>query len=173
MNTIVKIFKFLLNTLFSLIIAVGVIFIFLYVIGIEPFVVESGSMEPEIKTGSVSFINKKEKYENIKENDIIAFQIPSNAKVTHRVIAITEDGMETKGDANDFSDGISTTKENFIGKSVFNIPKVGYVIKAIQSKRGKIILGTVVVVLVISAFLIGEPSSSKKKKEEKNKEEKE
>ena len=37
-------------------------------------------------------------------------------KVTHRVKAVTREGIETKGDANDHSDGISVNPENFIEK---------------------------------------------------------
>ena len=63
------------NALMTLIITVGVIFIALYFIGIVPYVVESGSMEPKIQTGSLSFVNKHINYDNIEENDIIAFKV--------------------------------------------------------------------------------------------------
>ncbi len=164
MNKIINVMKVLLNTFMTVIIIIGIIFIVLYLIGIEPFVVQSGSMEPAIETGSLSFINKRFKYEKIKENDIIAFETETGVKVTHRAIAINDKGIETKGDANDVSDGISTTKENYIGKNIFSIPKLGYAVKIIQSTRGKIIFGTFIVVLLASAFLIGEPSKNKEAK---------
>ncbi len=169
MNQFIKVIKALLNALMTVIIIIGSIFIFLYIIGIEPFVVETGSMEPEIATYSLVMINKHAKYEDIKENDVIGFKLETGAKVIHRAIKITEEGIETKGDANSVSDGISTNRSNFIGKNVCSIPKVGYVVKLIQTKRGKIILGTVVVVLVLAGILIGETDSEKNvsKKEKK------
>ena len=161
MNKVLKVIKVIINTLMTVILIVGITFIVLFLIGFEPFVVESGSMEPTIHTGSISFINKHAKYENIKENDVIAFSIPSGKKVTHRVINITDMGMETKGDNNENSDGISTTKDNFIGKNVFSIPKAGYIVKIIQTTRGKIILGTIILVILIAGITMDDKKKSK------------
>ena len=44
MEKLQKVIKVLVNTLMTLILIVGIIFIFLFIIGFEPFVVESGSM---------------------------------------------------------------------------------------------------------------------------------
>lgn len=157
MENALNVIKAILNALMTIIIIIGLVFIFLFFIGITPYVVESGSMEPNIRTGSLSFINTKVKYEDIKEDDVIAFKLPNGNLVTHRVVKITPEGFETKGDKNEKSDGMSTTKENYIGKNVFSISKVGYFVKMIQTKRGKIILGTVVVLLFVGGILIGEP----------------
>ena len=154
MNNIEKVIKALVNALMTLILIVGIAFILLYIIGIEPFVVISGSMEPTIETGSLSFINKHVKYSSIKPNDVIAYQTPGGAKVTHRVINVTEDGMETKGDSNNLSDGISTRPDNFIGKNIFSIPKLGYGVKLMQTSVGKIVIVTLAVVILISGFLM-------------------
>ena len=129
----------------------------LYLFNIVPYVVESGSMEPTIETGSLSFINKKFKYENIKEQDIISFKLSSgnnSVRVMHRVIEVTDKGFITKGDANENSDGLTTTKENYEGKNVFSIPKLGYFIKFIQTTKGKIILSILIVIIFVSSFLI-------------------
>jgi len=127
----------------------GIVLIILYLMGFEPFVVESGSMKPTIPKYSLCFINKHVQYQDIKENDIIAFKATSGAKVTHRAINIKEEGIETKGDANNKSDGVTTTKENFIGKNVFSIPKLGLIVKIIQTKPGRIILITMIIVILI------------------------
>ncbi len=168
MNKFLSVIKVLINALMALVIIVGIIFILLYIIGIEPFVIESGSMEPTIQTGSVSFINKHTKYSEIKENDVIAFNLNAGTKVTHRVIKITDEGFETKGDANDNSDGITTTKNNFIGKNIFSIPKLGYVIKLTQTLTGKIVLVTIIVVILVIAFFLGDSKKSKHMKTNEN-----
>lgn len=154
MKLFMKCMKYVLDFFMTVVIILGLAFVILYLVGIEPFVVQSGSMEPAIQTGSLSFINKHVDYSSIKENDIIAFEISSGAKVTHRAISITEEGIETKGDANDVSDGISTTKENYIGKNIFSIPKVGILVKQIQTTRGKIILVTVIIVILLAGILL-------------------
>jgi len=168
MKEAIKITKFILNFITSLIIIVGVIFILLFAIGIQPFVVESGSMEPAIKTGSVCFINKRANYDNMQVGDIIAFKIDDNAFATHRIYEITENGFVTKGDANAGIDNVITTRDNFIGKNVFSIPNAGFIIKTMQTARGRIIIGTVVIILLTAGILLGEPSK-KKSKLEKNK----
>ena len=162
MDCFIKVIKALVNALMTVIIIIGSLFVLLYLVGIEPFVVESGSMEPKIQTYSLVMINKHAKYDDIKVNDVIGFRSETGAKVIHRAVKITDEGIETKGDANEVSDGVSTNRSNFIGKNLCSIPKAGYVVKLIQTKRGKIILGTVVVVLVLAGILIGEPDSEKK-----------
>ncbi len=158
-----KIIKGLINVLTTLIIVVGVIFIGLYIIGITPYVVLSGSMEPTIKTGSLSFINKHVKYEKIKEKDVIAFKMDDKTLVTHRVNKITDNGFVTKGDANDSIDGSLVTEKNYVGKNIIWIPALGYAVKAIQTTTGKIVFGTCVVVLFMAGLLLGEDKKKVKK----------
>lgn len=161
MDKTLKVIKAVINALMTMILILGIIFVLLYVIGIEPFVVESGSMQPTIQTGSLSFINKNVDYEKIKENDVIAFRAQTGNLVTHRVIKITDVGFETKGDSNDISDGVSTTKDNYIGKNIFSIPKAGLLVKIIQTPRGKIILITFIILILIYGFLFGENKKTK------------
>lgn len=163
MNLAMKIIKSILNIIMTIIIIVGSVFVILFCIGIQPYVVESGSMQPEIPTGSLCFINKKAKYENMKVGDVIAFKINSNAFATHRIVSITDEGFETKGDANNVIDNIITTQDNYIGQNIFSIPYVGFWILVIQTTRGKIILGTIIIVLFLAGILIGQPSKKKQK----------
>lgn len=163
MNLAMKIIKSILNIIMTIIIIVGSVFVILFCIGIQPYVVESGSMQPGIPAGSLCFINKKAKYENMKVGDIIAFKINSNAFATHRIVSITNEGFETKGDANNVIDNIITTKDNYIGQNIFSIPYVGLCVLVIQTTRGKIILGTIIIVLFLAAILIGQPSKKKQK----------
>jgi len=153
-----KIVKYIINILTTIIIVVGGVFVGLYVYGIVPYVVLSGSMEPKIKTGSLSFINVNTEYDNITKYDIIAYRMNKNNKtlVTHRVIDITDKGFETQGDNNKDKDANLTTRENYVGKNIFWIPKAGYVMKAIQTPRGTIIFGTAIVFLLAAGFLLGE-----------------
>ena len=165
MSKYIDFIKASINLIMTIIIILGIIIIVLYIIGIEPFVVESGSMEPALHKGSLCFINKHIKYENIKENDIIAFNLKTGEKVTHRVIHITDQGFETKGDFNNSSDGISTTKNNYIGKNIFSIPKLGYAVKFIQTVKGKAILIILIIVILLGGFLLGDDKKGKRRKE--------
>ena len=157
-----KIVKGIINALTTLIIGVGGIFLILYAFGIVPYVVLSGSMEPTINTGSLCFINKHTEYESIKEKDIIAFKMKDGTLVTHRAVEITENGIVTKGDNNKEIDSNKVTKQNFVGKDLFWIPKVGYLVKTFQSTKGKIIIISVIVLLFVSGFLFGDDKKKEK-----------
>ena len=164
MKKLIKVIKASLNVLMTLVLIVGIIFVILYVAGIEPYVVISGSMEPDIKMGSLCFVNKHAKYRDVKVEDVIAYTASTGNKVTHRVVSITSEGIETKGDRNSASDGISTTEENFVGKNIFSIPKLGYLVKLMQTLRGKIITITLAIFLFVLAIFIDDGKGKKVKK---------
>lgn len=159
---ILKFLKIILNIILTTIIIFGICFVGLFCIGVQPYVVESGSMEPTIKTGSISFINKHAKYQDIVVGDIIAFEIEDGVYATHRVVSINKEGITTKGDANSMEDAIITTEDTFLGKNIFSIPKCGIIVKKLQTTSGKIMLGTIIIVLFTAAILIGEPKKKKK-----------
>ena len=68
---------------------------------------------------------------------------------------------ETKGDANDRSDGISVFEGNYIGKAIFSVPALGYFVAAVQSGRGKILGLTGIVCLLISGAFLRETKVKK------------
>ena len=171
MKIIINIIAKIIDILLTLIIVIGLAFAFLFIIKIEPYVVLSGSMEPNLHVGSLSFINKHYKYEDVKKDDIIAFKTDTDVLVAHRVYKIENNEFVTKGDANEQEDVSNVTKLNYIGKNIFNIPKAGYVIRWIQTKKGKIISGTLIVCLIVSAFFFGDDNDKKKKAKHKKKEE--
>ena len=115
--------------------------------GIRPLTVMSGSMEPSIKTGSVALIETNlTDFNEIEKGDIITFDI-GGSFVTHRVVDITEDGIVTKGDANNARDPWIVTNDNYYGKELFSIPYIGFLIVFIRQH-------IIVTVLVIAAVLL-------------------
>ncbi len=139
--------------IFSL--ACTVLLLLLFLVGIKPYVVRSGSMEPALPTGSLCFINHRIAYEKIQEGDLVAFRTSLGQKVLHRVIRVTDQGLETKGDANQVSDGISVTEENYLGKELGAIPRLGYLFSWLLTAKGKIAAGTGAVCLLIVGFFLG------------------
>jgi signal peptidase len=158
-----KILNKIINVTTTLIIVIGLIFLVLYAVGITPYVVLSGSMEPKVPTGSLCFINVHVKYENIKKGDVIAFKMDDGTLVTHRAVEITDEGIVTKGDANSANDLAVTTASSYVGKNIGSVPYAGYVVKTIQTTKGKVILGTFVVVLFVIGFLMGDPKKKNNK----------
>lgn len=90
--------------------------------GIRTYLVRSGSMEPAVHTGSVCLVDTRVAYDDIRTGEIVAYRSKLGGLVTHRVIAVTGEGLETKGDANDLTDGIAVTAENYLGRTCFVFP---------------------------------------------------
>lgn len=124
------------------------------VFGIEPLIVLSGSMEPTYPTGSLLYV-KEIAQEDVKENTPITFKLDDETLVTHRVVSVTDQGKYiTKGDNNeqiDGGDGVSYDK--IIGTPIFHVNKLGLLADKLSQMQGKIIFGTIVVVLIILMFL--------------------
>lgn len=155
-----------ISTFLTVLLITGIlIMLIMQLMGIRPYIVMSGSMEPAIHTGSICFVDTEKEYYNIRTNDIIAFKAGRNTLVTHRVITVTDSGLVTKGDANDVSDGLSTTEENYIGKTLFSVPYAGYWSMALQTDSGKIIIGTAVAGLFLSTLVSAVKERKKNKKQ--------
>lgn len=167
MKAISKAFSIIFNILFYPILAVLMTVIVLFCFGIRPYITMSGSMEPAIHTGSVCFVNTKADYQDIHEGDIIAYELATGGLVTHRVITIDGDMMETKGDANEMSDGFAVTEGNFHGKTLFSIPKVGYALKTLSGMMKNPAYIAIAVVIVLAVFLVGRVDRFYEKKEAK------
>jgi len=124
----------------SVTIVIGLVVVLLFLVprifGIIPFIVLSGSMEKEIKTGSIAYVNTNVGVEDINVGDIIAFKV-GKSQVTHRVVSINEDNtFTTKGDANETVDLNNVKFKNYKGKTILSIPYVGYALRFAQTKLG-------------------------------------
>lgn len=116
-------------------------------------IVQSGSMEPAIHTGSIVVSKPVGEY---KVGDVITFGDNSRDQTptTHRIVEIKNDNGSlsyvTKGDANNASDKNEVRSSNIIGKVWFSIPFVGYVIDFVKKPTGFILVVIVPALLVIS-----------------------
>ena len=118
--------------------------------GFRSFLIQSGSMEPTIKTGDVILVRKQTNYQ---ENDIVTFIGERNRKVTHRIIEVkqTNDGLKfkTKGDANRSIDQDQINPEQIIGQMAFRFPKLGYAITFARKPKGIILLLIIPLAVII------------------------
>jgi signal peptidase len=116
--------------------------------GVKVFVVQSGSMEPAIKTGSVVVVKSSSDY---KVSDTITFGPYSKIKppTTHRIAEIKDGNYITKGDANNAPDPRTVAKRDIIGKAVFSVPYLGYAVATAKQPYGFIIL-----ILIPAAIIV-------------------
>lgn len=118
----------------------------------------SGSMEPDIKTGSIILIEVGGDMTRFQEDDVITYITEEEILVTHRVTEIQNGGKQfiTKGDANDGVDINPVLAENIVGKYVgITIPFVGYIMSFATSKQGvALLLIAPGVLLILRSFFI-------------------
>lgn len=130
--------------------------------------VMTSSMEPELPVGSLLIITPTD-YENIQIGDDITFvRDESLTLVTHRVIE--KDNLSqkitTQGIANNTSDA-PTSYQNVVGKVVWHIPYVGYLVIFLSTAQGKIISIILIVALLSISMLFDKYDSKNSKQENK------
>jgi len=114
--------------------------------------VQSGSMMPTIKTGSIVLVKPTNNY---KIGDIITFGQISKTKTptTHRIaeieVANGQPIYTTKGDANNAPDQKQISAKEIIGKVLLDVPFLGYAVAAAKKPWGFMLLIAVPALLVI------------------------
>jgi signal peptidase len=120
---------------------------------IEVKIVQSGSMEPTIKTGALTVVKPLAKY---LVGDVIMFGKDTKTEVptTHRIVADeVRSGVfyyTTKGDANEDQDPQPVRQSEVIGKVLFSIPYLGYLLDFAKKPFGFALLIGVPAAIVIS-----------------------
>ena len=137
-------------------VALAVLLVGVRVVGLTPYTVLSGSMEPAYKVGSLIYVRAIDEDE-IRVDTPLTFRISGGAMLaTHRVVDITERDGEvlytTKGDANDVPDP-PIRYEDVVGSPVFSIPYLGYFSNWLQSGAGAIAGIALAAMLLLSALL--------------------
>lgn len=162
LNTKIKfVFRLIYNLFIAFVIAVAVAMALTVLkdpFGHRVFVVQSGSMEPTIKTGSIVFIRPEKSY---KKNDVITYLTEPKANlkdvkstVTHRVVSVKKNKLfQVKGDANKAPDREFVPEKQVLGKVLFSVPYVGYVIALAKTQFGFIGLIIIPATLIVYSEL--------------------
>lgn len=137
-------------------------------------IVESGSMEPSIKTGSIVIIREYARYQ---EGDIITFFFDDGDETptTHRIVSVdSEDGetvYTTKGDANENVDPGGIEEEMVVGKVLFSVPFIGYILDFAHEPLGfALIIGLPALFIIVDEVMKIYHEIRRTLKEEKEKE---
>jgi signal peptidase I len=122
------------------------------VFGLQPLVVQSGSMEPTVAAGSL-LITEKTPASELRRGDVVTVPRQDRALVTHRITEITLRGdtatLRLKGDANDVVDPQAYVVKE-AGKKVFVVPYAGWVAAWAASGLGLFLLGLYVAFLAFA-----------------------
>jgi len=120
---------------------------------IKFMVVQSGSMEPAIKMGSVVMIKPANDY---KIGDIITFGEVTRIKspTTHRIYDMKViEGKPiyiTRGDANNAPDQKEIQKRDILGKVLLNVPYLGFAIDFAKKPIGFILIIGIPAAVIVS-----------------------
>jgi signal peptidase len=148
-----KLARRLLRTVTTLALAAGVllgaVLILPALLGIQRYVIVSGSMSGTYDRGSVVF-DRVVPVASLKVGDVITYRPPAGAGpdhlITHRIAAITTDEQgtrvfRTKGDANEVADPWTFTLPSAEQARVAaGLPYVGHVVSALSDRRVRLII---------------------------------
>lgn len=154
MKKILKILYYIVLSVIAIIALLLIVSMFPITGNIKFMIVQSGSMEPAIKTGSIVMTAPSDDYEI---GNIISFGEDSKTKTptTHRIhdMEVVEGNPYyiTKGDANNAPDREEVSKEEVIGKVLISVPYVGYIVDF--AKRP---IGFVLFIIVPALAIIGD-----------------
>gem|GEM_PF-2696522 len=118
------------------------------------FTVQSGSMKPTLNVGDLIIIKEMDDY---YANDIVTFDgnldNASQIIITHRITRSEIMGDKTvyvtKGDYNSVEDLTKIQEKDILGKYIFKIPLIGYVINFARTPLGFILMLVVPCILII------------------------
>lgn len=117
-------------------------------------VVETGSMEPNIPTGSLIVIQESKTY---CVGDVVTYINNKDLSITHRIVNINNGIVEAKGDANSVSDP-KFSEDSIVGKVIYTIPYMG---KAIDSVKSPYVIGVLAILILILSLIDEKRYSSK------------
>lgn len=119
--------------------------------GLTPLVVQSGSMEPTVATGSL-LVTKTTPARDLRRGDVVTVKRHDRTLVTHRVVNLTLRGdtatLQLKGDANKVVDPEAYVVKK-AGRKMFAVPYLGYLAAWASSRIGLFLLGIYVAFLAL------------------------
>lgn len=126
-----------------------------YILGLKPIYIQTGSMEPTLRTGSLAIV-KKTDFDDCKVNDIIVFK-KDDKLITHRVTQVTDEYVKTKGDNNQIYDNFSVYPEEVQAKVILKLNWVATFLDDIKTVKGIIkwfVFPIFVIVIIIVTIKI-------------------
>lgn len=110
------------------------------VLGVQSYVVLTGSMSPAIPMGSIIYTRPANEY---KVDDVVVFK-QGNVTVTHRIVSLEDrEGKlfyQTKGDANNVLDSEAILQKDILGKAILKANHIGTLVMYLKTPYGFISL---------------------------------
>ena len=154
-----KLWNTFTTILVILVVILAILLVGVRLVGLQPYTVLSGSMEPLYHVGSLIYVKKVDPTE-LESGDVITYMLDEKTLSTHRIVEVIPDANDasvvrfrTKGDANDVADGSLVHCKNVVGSPVFTIPYLGYVANYVQNPPGTYVAIAFGAILLLLMFL--------------------
>jgi signal peptidase len=125
---------------------------FLWHEGYRMYAVRTGSMTPTYLPGDL--VIDEPAPATYDRGDVITFRSGDGSGghsplTTHRVNRVTDDGLQTKGDANETPDIAAVPHDDVVGRVVAGVKRGGYVVVFFQQPAGAVSIVTLLLSLIL------------------------
>lgn len=155
-KTIKRIWNAVTSLLVVLMVVLAALFAGGKLVGLDAFIVQSGSMEPDYPVGAVVYVQKVDA-STLAEGDVITFHLTNSTRGTHRIVEVLSEGgmlaFRTKGDANGAPDEFPVMASDVVGKVVWCVPNLGFLASYIQHPPGMYVGISIVATLLLLIIL--------------------
>lgn len=139
-----------------------------FLLGYRPVLVLTGSMEPYMMTNGIALTKEVDSLDDIAVGDVVTYHVMNdNGKkllITHRIIAIDDGLIYTKGDNNNVIDGYPLTMDNVEAKVVGVFNGTAWLAAKWATTTGKIMLICFLVAIILLCYTVKAFRASKKEK---------
>lgn len=137
-----------------------------FLLGYRPVLVLTGSMEPYMMTNGIALTKEVDSLDDIAVGDVVTYHVMNdNGKkllITHRIIAIDDGLIYTKGDNNNVDDGFPLTIKNVEAKVVGVFNGTAWLAAKWQTTTGKIMLICFLAAIVLLCYTVKAFRASRK-----------
>lgn len=137
-----------------------------FLLGYRPVLVLTGSMEPYMMTNGIALTKEVDSLDDIAVGDVVTYHVNNdNGKkllITHRIIAIDDGLIYTKGDNNNVDDGFPLTIDNVEAKVVGVFNGTAWLAAKWQTTTGKIMLICFLAAIILLCYTIKAFRASRK-----------
>lgn len=137
-----------------------------FLLGYRPVLVLTGSMEPYMMTNGIALTKEVDSLDDIAVGDVVTYHVNNdNGKkllITHRIIAIDDGLIYTKGDNNNVDDGFPLTIDNVEAKVVGVFNGTAWLAAKWQTTTGKIMLICFLAAIILLCYTVKAFRASRK-----------
>lgn len=141
-----------------------------FLLGYRPVLVLTGSMEPYMMTNGIALTKEVDSMDDIKVGDVVTYHVNNDEGkkllITHRIIAIDDGKIYTKGDNNNVDDGFPLSIDNIEAKVVVVCNATAWLAARWQTTSGKIMLISIPLGIIFMVYALKLWRSGKNESEE-------